>query len=490
VVEVRLRWVDAAHMEVVADRSVMMELSDAFTFDVPGAKHMPAYKSRFWDGKIRLLNVNTGLIYAGLMPRVAMWCRELGYEVEVDPRLLESGYDGIRLTKETALEFISTLNLPTDRTPRDYQVDALVDAINGRRLLLISPTASGKSLIIYMIARYVRGRTLVIVPTVGLVGQMVSDFTEYGMPDGWVGSGRDSDARVVVVTWQSVFKLGREFFDRFEVIVGDEAHLWKAKSLVRLMTSASSVERRVGMTGTLDGSETNRLVLEGLFGPVKRTITTREMIDRGYASDLSIDVVVLKYPDVVSRVCRRMSYDEEMDFILSCPERDDVIAGIVSKLRGNTVVLFQYVEKHGVRLYEAIRRACPDRPIYLVHGKLGLSEGDREEMRRSIAAETDCVVVASYGTFSTGVNINSLTNLLFASPFKTSVRSRQSIGRILRLFVGKSTARLYDVADDLSYGGRKNFTLEHMILRVKTYSEERFNRIRVYEVPIEVSLND
>ena len=259
---------DEVYVKIKTEPSVMMEMSEYFTFDVPGAKFMPAYRNKFWDGKIRLLSPMNGLLYAGLTKYVEEFCKTRKYELEYT-----SDFASENFSLKEAKEFIAKLK-PTMQ-PRDYQLDAFVHAVRERRALLLSPTASGKSFIIYLLVRYYAKRTLIIVPTTSLVSQLASDFADYGFDSDtfvhrvYAGQDKGSTKPITISTWQSLYKLPKEFFSKFDVIIGDEAHLFKAKSLTSILTKMDGCRYRFGFTGTLDGTQTHRLVLEGLFGPVK-----------------------------------------------------------------------------------------------------------------------------------------------------------------------------------------------------------------------------
>jgi superfamily II DNA or RNA helicase len=474
---------DEVYVKVKTEPSVMMELSEFFTFDVPGAKFMPAYRNKVWDGKVRLLSPMTGLLYAGLVKYVEEFCNKRKYELEY-----LSDFSSENFSVKEAKEFIEKLK-PTMQ-PRDYQIDAFVHAVRERRSLLLSPTASGKSFIIYLLVRYYAKRTLIIVPTTSLVSQLASDFADYGFDSNrfvhrvFAGQDKGSTKPITITTWQSIYKLPKEFFSNFDVVIGDEAHLFKAKSLTSILTKLSGTRYRFGFTGTLDGTQTHRLVLEGLFGPVRKVITTSELIDKKHLADFKIKAIVLSYPDEVRKMISRASdYQAEMDYIVRCEARNKFIRNLTLSLEGNTLLLFQFVEKHGKILYNDLIKEAGDRNIFFVSGEV---DGEvREDIRKIVEDETNAIIVASFGTFSTGVNIKNLHNIIFSSPSKSRVRNLQSIGRGLRKSETKSSSTLYDIADDMSWKSKKNYTLLHFMERIKTYNEEKFN-YKIYKVTLDV----
>jgi superfamily II DNA or RNA helicase len=472
------------YLTINTEPSTARALADFFTFEVPGARFMPAYRNRIWDGKIRLFSPATGELYVGLLPYVKKWLKdyeekytlseELQDEKNIDPQILDG--------------FIRQLRLRSNGRgikPRDYQVSAVEHAIRTHRSLLLSPTASGKSLIIYILVRYYQlllegtstDKILILVPTTSLVEQMYSDFIDYGWQESYmqrVYSGHDRNVTkdVVISTWQSLYKMPTKYFEQFGMVVGDEAHLFKAKSLTSILTKLHLCKYRFGLTGTLDGMQTHRLVLEGLFGALNKVITTKELIDEKTLADFKIKSLVLTYPEHECKLVKDMNYQDEIDFIVTHPKRNEFIRDLSLTLKGNTLVLFQFVEKHGSVIHEMIKTKT-DRKVFYVFG--GTDTKTREDIRAITENEKDAIIVASYGTFSTGINIRNLHNIVFSSPSKSRVRTLQSIGRGLRRSESKDSATLFDIADDLTYKSKRNFTINHFLERINIYNEEQFD---------------
>ena len=465
------------NLHVVAEPHVYYELADQFTFDVPGAKFSPAYKKRFWDGKIRLFNIQKQEIYVGLLDKIIQFCEDHGYTYE----FVESKYYGLpfevneMISKEGVKDYITGI---CKYKPRDYQIEGVYDALRHNRKLLISPTASGKSLMIYSIVRYFVERkqnTLIVVPTTSLVEQMYKDFADYGWDVGsfchkiYAGKERETDSQVIITTWQSIYKLPRKYFERFSVVVGDEAHQFKSKSLISIMTKLDNAKYRYGFTGTLDGTQTHKWVLEGLFGPSYKIIKTDELMKKGHVATLDINVLLLKHPPN-----KFENFEEEVQYIITHNRRNNFIKNLALDLKGNTLILFARVEGHGLPLYELINKnKSLNQKVFFVHG--GVDAQEREQVREITEREENAIIIASYGTFSTGINIKRLYNVIFASPSKSRIRNLQSIGRVLRKGNKKTSATLYDIADDISYKSRRNYTLNHLIERIKVYNEENFN---------------
>ena len=482
----KISKINEVYLELEVDEDVSRELCDYFTFEVPGAKFMPQYRNRMWDGKIRLFSPRNNRIYVGLLPYIKEYCSKKSIEY-----IMEEGVEDDRnVIRESVREFAESLRPKSRGKPiqfRDYQIDAIWHAIQSNRCLLLSPTASGKSLIIYTLVRYynlMKLKTLILVPTTSLVEQMYSDFIDYGWEDKYIhrvyaGMDKGSKKPVVISTWQSIYKLHRPYFAQYGCIIGDEAHLFKAKSLTDIMAKSGEVRYRFGLTGTLDGTQTHRLVLEGLFGQVKKIISTKELIDRGTLAELEIDCIVLKHTEEEAKRVRYYTYAEEINYLVSHPKRNKFIEKLCANIKGNTLLLFQLVEKHGVLLYNEIKTL--DRKVFFVYG--GTTTDTREKIRAITEKEKDAIIVASYGTFSTGINIRAINNIVFASPSKSRIRVLQSIGRGLRQSEDKSKVKLFDVSDNISYKSRQNFTYRHFLQRLNIYKEEQFkyeiNRINL-----------
>lgn len=478
---IRIRKVNEVYNQALTDdMGIAQELSEYFTFNVPGYQFMPAYRHKVWDGKVRLYNNSTQMLYAGLMKYVEVFCKERDYDCEYEYDNSATSFSEIE-----AIQFLKDQKFTLE--PRDYQVNAFVDAVRYDRALFVSPTASGKSFIIYMIMRWFLRPTLIIVPTTTLVHQMYSDFESYGFKSEKychkIFSGQDkvTDKPIVITTWQSIYKLRKDWFSKFDVVIGDEAHLFKAKSLASIMTKLENCQFRFGFTGTLDGTQTHRLVLEGLFGPINKVTTTKELMDAGTVADFKIKIITLTYRDELRKIVSKMNYQDEMDFLVSYDPRNNFLKNLALSLDGNTLLLFQYVEKHGKILYETIRDHAGDRKIFFIHG--GVKGEERDDIRHIVEKEKNAIIVASYGTFSTGVNIKNLHSIIFASPSKSKIRNLQSIGRALRKSDTKDSAVLYDVSDDLSWKTKSNFTLKHLLDRVNIYDEELFD-YKLYKVGI------
>ena len=464
-------------LKIKTEPHIEYELRDHFKFEVPNAKFMPQYRGRNWNGEIHLFDMRSKQIYVGLLDKIVSFCKKYEYTY----RFEENKFYGqpFETNEAVSLEGVKDyMNSICTHSPRQYQVEGVYDALRHNRKLLISPTASGKSLMIYALVRYYVGRgekILLVVPTTSLVEQIYKDFQDYGWDSGsychriYSGREKTNEHPVTITTWQSVYKLERSFFEDYSVIIGDEAHLFKSKSLIEIMTKLHHAKYRFGFTGTLDGTQTHKWVLEGLFGPSYKVTRTDELMKQGHLSQLDIQCLVLKHPPQ-----KFETYEDEIQYLISHEQRNKFITNLSLDLKGNSLILFSRVEAHGAILYENINNNKRDeRKVFFIHG--GVDTEERELVREITERENNAIIVASYGTFSTGINIKNLHNVIFASPSKSRIRNLQSIGRVLRKGKDKVKATLYDIADDCTYNSRKNYTLNHFIERIKTYNEENFN---------------
>jgi len=347
------------YIRIDADASIRRELSDYFSFEVPGYKFTPQFRNRVWDGKIRLYSYATGQMYLGLYPYLKDWCKKK------DVHIVESS-DILTHRSVPAADIDGMIDeYDLSIKPRDYQINAFKFALEYDRGVVLSPTASGKSLIIYMLCRHylnmINNNILIIVPTTSLVEQLYKDFKDYGydvetnVSRKYHGYDIDEDKRIVISTWQSLYKMPKQFFEDYGAVIGDEAHLFKAVSLTKIMTKLTDCKYRIGLTGTLDDSKTHKLVLQGLFGMVNKVVSTAELIERKQLANLKIKCLNLKYPEVEAKKVYGVKYFEELEYLTQNTSRNKYIRNLTLALNGNTLCLFQLVEKHGEILYKLIK---------------------------------------------------------------------------------------------------------------------------------------
>jgi superfamily II DNA or RNA helicase len=473
------------------------EIHDFFTFMTPGHESNPRFRKHQWDGKTHLFNSRTRYLYAGLVRYLITFATTQKYSITFEAGI--GMMNPVSLVETT--DFIDSLKICHQGSvlaPRDYQVVGVAKSLRYKRMLLVSPTASGKSYIMYAIVRWLLDKGLckkglIVVPNVHLVKQLKTDFEDYSNGTWDVSENvhhvhqgiiKTIDKPITISTWQSLFDEDPKFFTDFDFVIGDEAHHYKAVSLKTLMVKLVNAEYRISMTGTLNNWKVHRLIIEGLFGPYSKLTTTRKMIDKKQSSDLQIKCLILRHEphlcDIFAKTKKKEVYRKEIDYLIGCDTRNRFITNLALSLNGNTLLLFQYVEKHGEILYGMLKD-CVGRKVFYIHG--AVEADDREVVREIVEKETNAIIVASYGTMSEGVNIRNLNNLIFASPSKSKIRVLQSIGRGLRLGDNKTHTTLYDISDDLRVDTYINHTLKHFLERVKIYKSEDF-KISNYNIEL------
>jgi superfamily II DNA or RNA helicase len=463
----KVEYVNETYIRIVTEPSIEMELSEAFCFKVPGFQFMPKFRAGIWDGNVRLFNQRNKTIYRGLLQQVIEFCKQREYEIDFPSEFADREF-----SETQANNFIKSLNLK--HIPRDYQTDYFIKAVRSKRAAVVSPTGSGKSLMIYMLTRLYNKKTLLIVPTVALVRQMVGDFEDYGYDKPihqiYSGQEKDTDDKVTVTTWQSIYKMPKTWFDQFDVAICDEVHKAKADALTRIMENLHNCKYRIGFTGTLGSVKTNQLIIEGLFGPPITEVTTSELIDRKLLADFKIKCIVFNYPDEIKKQVVKLDYQQEIDYIITSEARNNFISNLALSLKGNTLILFSRI-KHGERLFDLIS-GNTTRPVYYIDGSVDIDE--TEHVRKIIDTHKDAIIVAIDKKFSTGINIETLQYLIFAAPSKAEITILQSIGRMLRRTESKTSSVLFDISDNFKWRTSSNYTLKHFLARLQIYSKQKF----------------
>jgi len=496
-VDIDVESIDEVRYYVKAEKGLKQELRDYFSFMVPGAQYMPMFKRRLWDGKIRLYDILSSTLPRGLKTYLEKFCADRGYSLHV-----KETKNSLCSTEEQLLRFYDSLKVSVrkkDVRMHPHQQQAILHALNNHRSVIISPTGSGKSLIIYVLVRFLQTvigtdrKILILVPTVGLVNQMESDFFDYsGQDKSWsckkyihkisAGEDKETNKQIVISTWQSIYKLPKEWFDKFDAIFFDECHQAKAESINFIGQKLSKAWFRIGTTGTLQQTQAHRLSIEGILGPAAQFINTKNLMNKGLLATLGIDCILLKYTEAEKQLLKKQKYVDEIKWIVTNEQRNEFIKELALRTKGNTLILFNYVETHGKPLASLIEAAGSNRKVYLIHGKTEAEA--REYIRRVVDREKDAILVASFGTTSAGINIVNLDNIIFASPTKSVIRLLQSIGRGLRVSEKKKTLKVYDIVDDLSWKSHKNHVYRHFEERVKIYKKEKFDyKIVSMELP-------
>lgn len=470
--------IDEVFSRIECDPDTGRKILHALTFMAPGHQYHPLFKRGLWDGKVSLFDPKTGKIYTGLVPELQTTAGKVDHFSD-DSIISKHDEPKSRGLIPGISNNFDHRTVASGFTERQYQTDTIRHCMRQGRALIVSPTSSGKSVMIYRLIQEYNRKTLVIVDSLNLLKQMKSDFKDYGCDvEKHVhmicsGADKQTEKQIVISTWQSLLKLPKSWFEQFELVIGDECHRFKASSLRRIMENMTKCPLRFGFTGTLDNTQVHKFILIGLFGQVKQIKTTKELMDEGYVAPLEIKALVLKYDKHVRELMSGTSYQAEIEFLYDHSKRNSFIINLALALKGNTLIIFQRVDKHGVPLFEMLEKEANGRPVYFVSGKTNADT--REHIRKIINTHQDSITIASAGVFSTGVNIPALSNIIISSPTKSVIRTLQTIGRGIRLHPNKTKCVLYDIADDLRIDKHVNYTIRHFTERIRLYTAEDFN---------------
>lgn len=489
--EIIVHPIDEAKVKIQCEYGPEREIKDYFTFTVlnaqyrqpgkrkPGTK-FPMFK---WNGKKSLYNLKVKELPRGLLPYLESFAKDKGYKITYsDPGLQTFN----KINPNDLKKFINILDVRNDGNkiePYDYQFNSVLQALQNKRLLIVSPTASGKSLVLYLLIRNLLHITdrkiLIIVPTTNLVRQLYTDFIDYSSHNRfsvenniskiYAGQDKFSRQRIFISTWQSMANMSPEYLSQFGAILADEAHTCQAKSLEYVLSNCINAKYRIGTTGTLDDQQVHKLTIEGWLGLEYKPTTTKELIDRNILSNFDIKCIVLRHGGGAGD-----DYREELEYLIGDVKRNQYITKLAMGLQTNTLILFNFIAKHGDTLKRMLDEVKGDRPVYYIHGKVDVDV--REEVRKILEKEHNSIILASFGTWSVGNNIKNLHNIIFASPGKGKIRTLQSIGRGLRLHQTKDVCMLYDISDDLrvNEGEKVNYGLKHLAARLQIYHKEEF----------------
>jgi len=484
------------------DLGVSEDLYQFFRFKEPTFQKN-RYSKSTWDGEVRMFNKATGKLPYGLLQIVLQFCKMRGYTFEMDKRFKN---DITKITKEELAKWIDTLECTDEHgdplIPYDYQLEAVYLAIKYNRMTLLAATSAGKSLIQYILIRYYDmlrqagesvHKTLLLVPSIHLTHQMFNDFKAYSQKNGWdvhanchvisEGAVKVSKRSVYIATWQSIQDMEPDYYEQFGQILVDECHLAKAKCIKMICECSINAYQKVGLTGTLQNNELHPLMVQGNFGPVQRVVTTKQLQDAGRAAKTQVIRMRLEYPSDQREAVYKMTYQQELEYIIGHPARNRVIKTLAKTLKGNSLFLFDRKDKHQLMiLAQMLEEGLGDKKVFVINGDV--SGDDRVTIQKITEAEGDIIILGSYGTMSTGVSIKHLHNLVFCHPVKSIIRVLQSIGRMLRLHKSKDVANIYDIFDDFSTRGKENTTLQHAEVRKGYYDAEQ-HPVKEYTLKIE-----
>lgn len=483
------RWLKIDKVDNVSARvttnhpSIFTDLYNYLSVYVENYRFMPKYKMGLWDGKIYFMQKN-GVFPIGLLKYVYKYVKQDEIKVSIDPALTK------RFEVEDFAEVTESWMGENENgeqwVPYKHQVEGALKALKYNRCILEHATSAGKSLTMSMIIMYKllkkqNKKVLVLVPSTGLVKQLTSDFVEYGVPEEWIGNfyggQKDTEQQIIISTWQSMCRQ-KQLVQEFDMIMCDEVHNLRGDTVRSVAENAINANTRIGCTGTLPDPKVDKMRIEGSLGPVVHRVTARDLIDAGHASDILIKIAYIFHKNEIKKQIKGMPYEEERKFLEEYEPRNKVIRYIVKqhhKVDHNCLILVDHID-HAQVLTEMMEQLGDDRHVFMVTGKTKPEE--RERIRQFVNKNKKCVIVATYGVFSTGISIKRLHAVIFGSAGKAKIRTLQSIGRGLRLHEEKNRLTLYDIGDDLNYADK------HLQKRIEIYDKSQFE-IAVDEIFLE-----
>ena len=474
----------------VASELELEQLNISLNKRIESWRFNPLVKKGLWDGYVSYIK-DDKWIPSGLWREVMGICKDYGFEFKLEgvTEMFDTNIGQEKFT-QWALDFFDK----SETTPRDYQIEAAYNILKFKRCLSELATSSGKTLISFLTVAYLlekqkAQRILFIVPNVSLVVQASEDFLDYNYRNAadikvqqiYSGQKIRPCRNVIIGTYQSLVKKDKAYFEEFDAVIVDETHKAKSASIKTILQKCVNADYKYGLSGTIPKEGTlDRLTLMAYTGPLITEISANYLQNEGHIAGCRVKIIKMDYaPQSTKDAFREMSQNRyeskdvfkfEQNYIINSPGRLNFITNIISRVRGNSLVLFHRIE-HGKKIYEKLRRES-DKTVYYVDG--GIDTDIREEHKKKMEAGEDVVIVASYGTFSTGISIKKIHNIFFTESFKSEVIIRQSIGRGLRQHSSKESVNIIDFVDDLSYSGWDNYLIRHAKERQRIYKEQKF----------------
>lgn len=345
---------------------------------------------------------------------------------------------------------------------RDFQVDAICDALFLKNLFIRAATGSGKSAIIAMIAKILCSGGLqgvILVPNISLVNQFDADLKDYkiDIPVKLIGgkyNDKSLDSTLTISTWQSLYK-NKKPLENLDFIIIDEAHQAKAKEIFEIAKACKNAKYKIGLTGTIPQDHYSFLKICSVFGIPKSYVSPRQLIDAGLGTGIKINLCNFNHTE-----WQFSDYQKALSHIVKSNERNAAIANLAKRLKGNTIVLVSRNE-HAHRLFKLLMPCETDEKsykdlvlqnhhnIYFINGNIEGSQ--RESVRNLLESKQNAILVSNYSVLSTGVNIRNLHNLILASPMKSYILITQSLGRLIRTHESKTEVNVFDICDNIGF---------------------------------------
>ena len=467
------------------------QITISLTKRIDSWRFNPLVKRGVWDGYVSYIK-DDKWIPAGLWRYVMNICKEYKYDLKINgiKRLIDPN-----INAESFEAYALDLFKGSEMTPRDYQIDAAYNILKFRKCLAELATSAGKTLIsfltvAYMLEKKKATKILFIVPNVSLVVQAHEDFHDYNYRNRidlriqqiFAGQKLKDNKNIIIGTYQSLVKKPNEYFADFDAVIVDETHKAKSASIKTILQKCVNAQYRYGLSGTLPKNGTlDQLTLMSQTGPVITEIKAAFLQREGYIAKCAVKVIEMDYATDKQKTAlmelaqnkyeNKDVFSLEQNFVINNAARLDFIANVIGKVPRNSLVLFHRIE-HGQRLYEKLRQES-DKRVFYVDG--GTSTDIREEYKKKMEAGEEIVIVASYGTFSTGISIKKIHNIFFTESFKSEVIIRQSIGRGLRQHESKDKVLIIDFVDNIRTIEWDNYLYKHGKARQAIYKQEKFD---------------
>ena len=462
-IEVKLKLANNLHIRILTeDRKYMINMREYFTQHVEGFQFMPAWRSGSWDGKICMINKVTNTIPYGLLFDFIRIHKKYfkNYKLVISDEVKQ-------LFK--GQKFIPRYNLSLK--PYPYQKECIRACLNYTKGIIRSSTSSGKSLIISYIVKTLLERrksgvnnAIVIVPSKQLVEQFYKDMIEYGIDKDIIGrvyqKYKQWDNSIVISTWQTLMN-NHDKISYYDCVIIDETHQSKSIELKKILKK-SNCKYRFGFTGTLHSSILDNWNTKSYIGPVLKDYPSGFLADKGYISKCNVNILNLEYQQKKIEG----TYDEVKDIVFTNQFRMNLVKNLSNQLDHNVLLLVGKVEKEGEVLEEYLKENT-DKEVVFLSGRDDVNL--REEWRKKMGKSKNILMIATYGIFSTGINIPNLKYIVLVAPFKSKIRILQSIGRSLRKHEDKEDgAYIFDIHD------HTNFFDKHGKIRYRYYDSEKF----------------
>lgn len=503
---VKIKKYNESHVKIFCDDDISMNLALAFSTNPKGYEFDYRYKCGAWDGKIYQYDYTNDLLPLGLTFKCAKYLQNtLKQEIQVDNDIFVKADS---FSDEYIKKFIKEDLKHTAFEPYDYQLHAIREMVYHRRMTVECATGSGKSFIMYVVIclilkhyhKYIK-HILVFVPDISLIKQIIYDFNDYShdgkFADRFICNYKDKKSnidmskRIHITNYQAIFRKPKSFFEKFDALFVDECHNVSGSDIKNFAKCALNTENAIfkfGLCGKMTEDKTLRMNCEGLFGPIVTIKEAYELIEDGRLANFKAKLITINYSEERKhkfykwvndkgkdgKPTGREKYTREVEYLNTQSDRRSFVCKLAATRKHNTLVLVKRKEGHGHLLYEELKEKYPKKTIFYFHG--GIKSDEREKMRLFANENNDVIIIATVKTFSEGINVKNLHNIILAESFKAEIRLIQTIGRILRLHDSKSIAILYDLHDDLRLSSNHpyNYSLKHMIERVNIYDSNRY----------------